>query len=308
MKKFLIAVMLFASAAANAAFFDMGQGARPAGMGEAFVGVADDVNALYYNVAGLTRIKMISTTATYTGYMAGLGDSFIGVAVPMNKMGAFGVSWLNTSVGSVYSENTVKLGYAYDLDNMITAGAAIKYMSKTYSAADAVSATNPIFANPTAAALGLDLGVMIKLTGEFSAGVQLENVNSPDISLASSDIVPFVLRAGAGYKVTKNLLTALEIDYRDPDLKAKVGAEYWLDSKFMEALNITNSEIGFRAGFGYGTNSFMNANIGFSFFLPAKYVDIRFDYSFSLPMGYYDGAATHRFSICINEPRPAFSL
>jgi len=154
MKKVLIAVMLFAAAAANAAFFDMGQGARPVGMGEAFVAVADDANAMYYNVAGMTQVRMLSTTATYTGYMDGLSDSFIAAVVPMYKYGAFGVSWLNMSAGSLYSENTFKLGYAYNLNKSWTAGASLKYMMKSYSTGDATSASNPVFSKLTAAALG----------------------------------------------------------------------------------------------------------------------------------------------------------
>jgi len=307
MKKILIALMLFLAAAANAAFFDMGQGARPVGMGEAFVAVADDANALYYNVAGLTQIKMVSTTATYTGYFEGLGDSFIGVAVPMFKFGAVGVSWLNMSNGSLYSENTIKVGYAYNLNKLITAGAAVKYMTKSYGT-DATAALNPLFAKTSAAAFGLDLGVMVKISEEMYVGGQIENLNAPDISLASADVVPMVIRVGARYKVMKGLLSAVEVDYRDPDIKFKAGGEYWLDSKFMEALSIVNSEIGFRAGFGYGTNSFANGNLGFSFYVPAKYVDVRFDYSFTIPMGYVDALSTHRFSICITEPRPAFNL
>jgi len=41
----------------TAALFDVGMGARALGMGGAFVAVANDANALYYNPAGLALIE-----------------------------------------------------------------------------------------------------------------------------------------------------------------------------------------------------------------------------------------------------------
>ena len=38
-------------------FFQEGIAARPAGMGNAFVGVASNINALYWNPAGLALMK-----------------------------------------------------------------------------------------------------------------------------------------------------------------------------------------------------------------------------------------------------------
>ena len=63
----LTAMVVFAAPAVSAqtdedpvgtgALFDIGMGARALGMGGAFVAVADDANALYYNPAGLALIE-----------------------------------------------------------------------------------------------------------------------------------------------------------------------------------------------------------------------------------------------------------
>ena len=42
----------------DAAFEDVAAAARVAGMGNAFVGMADDVSALFYNPAGISRIRL----------------------------------------------------------------------------------------------------------------------------------------------------------------------------------------------------------------------------------------------------------
>ena len=48
------------------AFLRIPIGARPAGMGNAFVSVSDDANALYFNPGGLYQIKGISLGAMWS--------------------------------------------------------------------------------------------------------------------------------------------------------------------------------------------------------------------------------------------------
>ena len=55
-----------------AAFNDIGVGARPLGLGGAFVALADDSNAPNYNAAGLAYIEEIQIGATYAQRFSGL--------------------------------------------------------------------------------------------------------------------------------------------------------------------------------------------------------------------------------------------
>src|SRR4051812_9364268 len=47
------------------AFALPGVGARPGGMGGAFIGLADDIESVYYNPAGLANLKTMNLTAMY---------------------------------------------------------------------------------------------------------------------------------------------------------------------------------------------------------------------------------------------------
>ena len=47
-------------------FLKIGQGARPVAMGDAYRAVADDINGIFWNPAGLTDIRGTAWTATYT--------------------------------------------------------------------------------------------------------------------------------------------------------------------------------------------------------------------------------------------------
>ena len=65
-----LVLLLVASASAEeysnvASMFDLGMGARPLAMGEAFTGLADDGNALFYNPAGLAWMKGLSLLSSY---------------------------------------------------------------------------------------------------------------------------------------------------------------------------------------------------------------------------------------------------
>ncbi|NCQ19562.1 MAG: UPF0164 family protein, partial [Ignavibacteria bacterium] len=55
---------------AAAQFLKISAGARPMSMGETFVAVANDVNTLYWNPAGITNIDKISVGASHTQWFA----------------------------------------------------------------------------------------------------------------------------------------------------------------------------------------------------------------------------------------------
>ena len=65
MRKLSLYLCLFLASNAHAAFEDVGVGARAPGMADAFVAVADDANALFYNPAGLGQLKDGQLYANY---------------------------------------------------------------------------------------------------------------------------------------------------------------------------------------------------------------------------------------------------
>ena len=67
----LVGLLLWVAVSARAqliSLFDLGMGVRPAGMGEAFTGLADDENALFYNPAGLALLTKISMNTLYESH------------------------------------------------------------------------------------------------------------------------------------------------------------------------------------------------------------------------------------------------
>jgi hypothetical protein len=63
-------------------FLKIGTSARAAGMGDAFTAVANDINAIYFNGAGLTHIKKLGYQVNYTKWLA--NTSLYSVAAAWN--------------------------------------------------------------------------------------------------------------------------------------------------------------------------------------------------------------------------------
>ena len=66
-----------------------GVGARSLGMGEAYVAVSDDINALFSNPAGLAIIQKKELTTMYFKGLTDVQTGFLGYVVPWKK----GATW-----------------------------------------------------------------------------------------------------------------------------------------------------------------------------------------------------------------------
>ncbi len=155
-------------------FEDVGAGARPVAMGNAFAGLADDANSIYYNPAGLGLLNNREITGGESWLYLGLTDGsrlfngFIGYVHPVNsEVGTFGVGWLNRSlmdnsalIGGVeesltrYAENIFILSYGRDMSDLadsslegilkieggipgrLSVGMNVKFMTKSFGMDD----------------------------------------------------------------------------------------------------------------------------------------------------------------------------
>src|SRR4029077_6842859 len=106
---FIIAICLFAPLSTLHAqatggqpleFMSYGAGARSLAMGAAFVGVADDASATYWNPAGLSQITRKELTLLKATLFADTTCDFYSCVMPSKKGGsAWGVSMTNLASG-----------------------------------------------------------------------------------------------------------------------------------------------------------------------------------------------------------------
>jgi hypothetical protein len=85
-----------------AAFLELGIGARAMAMGEAFVSVANDGTAFYWNPAGISLLQRAELTGMYASLFKSLERHFhIGFTRPLYGAGAISLNWIRLTVPEI---------------------------------------------------------------------------------------------------------------------------------------------------------------------------------------------------------------
>lgn len=99
---FTFCTLIFAFSPAFAALdlSEIGVGARPLGMGKAFISLADDASAVFLNPAGLARNNNLNLVSM-SGTMFGDVNYLVVGAADNSPLGKFGIGFINSSVSSI---------------------------------------------------------------------------------------------------------------------------------------------------------------------------------------------------------------
>ncbi len=286
-------------------FEDLGVGARPIGMGNAYTALADDVNAIYYNPAGLAQLDECQFTSGYGKLYWGLddgsnlGSGFIGYAHPLYHWGTLGAGWVNFGLQGLYRENSFILSYGNRLNKRLLAGLNLKLLSKKYGkdrytenalidgGPGVTGERDPVFSEGySKTGFSSDLGLLYKFNREYSVGLSLIDINQPHMDLKDNKSkVPMGVKSGFLYN-SDFLTFAFDTTFRNGDVNVYSGVEKWF----------LNRTFGARAGLGVGSRSFSNLALGASY---TKYL-FQFDYAFLYPLsGIRDTYGSHRISLTL---------
>ncbi|MBL8024700.1 MAG: hypothetical protein JNK54_10565 [Elusimicrobia bacterium] len=297
-----IALLLF-TLPASASFSESVTGGRATALDGALTAAPGDVFSLHYNPAGLTDLDTPEAGLFYGRMFKGLSDgsnlsrSFFGWASP-TRWGALGLAYGGYSLGNLYNEETLSLGYAHTLGNRFRWGTALKHLKKsvghnsdTDSAVDPLEGTSFNAEDPTyaesrsASAWDVNLGATWIPTPRWRFGVTGVNLLESDVGLSSSDPVPRVLKAAGSFS-SKIGLALLEVSRR------RVGAEH--QTRLHGGIEKSLGRFALRAGGGMGPNDYKRVSGGFS----AKIQILQVDYGFMLPLtGVKDTSGTHQVSV-----------
>lgn len=190
-------------------------GARASGMGEAFTAVADDVSAIFWNPAGLSRLHRGEMSLMY---LRGLGDGnfgFAGGALPVRSVGTLGMAVTTLQGGplemnhpdgsarTVQSQEdyVVTLSFARTLgriphpvrfqETLLKFGAGVAGKYRRFSLAETA----------TSRGVAADAGLHLSLWRErLNFGFALSNLG-PGVRFRSvSDALPKTFRAGTAIR------------------------------------------------------------------------------------------------------------
>ncbi len=210
-------------------------GPRPRAMGSAFVGVSDDVNAVYWNPAGITQIGRFELTGcTSMLYnVENLSNNYAAAAYNWHGMFAFGMSWVRLELKDIYHEDTINLGIARTVPWLkgLSIGASLKLF--TLAAPGYEKYNDPSYEGSVTKP-SCDIGVHYRSGGAWTLGAVIYNVNEPGLKLLSTTKTPDPVyrdaAIGASYLFRELLLLSFDLRSRQGKLSnaiGRIGSEIW---------------------------------------------------------------------------------
>ena len=224
-------------------------GARPMAMGGAFIGVADDASATYWNPAGLdqkvterdsamgqTLDELDGVGFTYTPTLYNRDeinyDDFVAITTPLKfrdyDLGNLGFSYVNSGfeaeadfpadppwpAGTEYfdrDESWFWLSYGKNIFGGFSVGANLRYQSIEDEDVYDFPGVGSLTFSDDDSLFALDVGLLYKI-GRFSAGVLYQNVNEPEVELwGVKGTYVRNLRPGVAFRPDDDTVIALDI-------------------------------------------------------------------------------------------------
>ena len=225
-----------ASAAAGEtvfAFLKLGVGARPMGLGSAYVALADDATATYWNPAGLAAVRATEISAMHNEWIQDFRHEHVAVGTPLGR-GTLGLSFSgfygselerrdeNGLLTGHFGFNDIAMTAAYGrpISGGLDAGGAVRYVRSMIDDVDATS-------------ISFDLGGRYRLgSSGFSLGAAVQNLGGEATYVEEGFPIPTTVRVGAAWSKPlaslkgRGTLTTEIRKARAEDARFHVGGEY----------------------------------------------------------------------------------
>lgn len=249
--------------ATTALFLNIAQGARPAGMGGAFVAGVDDINACWWNPAGLIRLNSREILYVNTRWIEGVDGNFIAYAQPItayegkkriiagsvilsNVSGIDGYDSAGNPIGSLKAENrAIIFSTALGLTPATSIGASLKAISQDLGGHKGET-------------MAFDLGWLFSPRENLSFGMNLQNIGPKLKTEDASNDLPLNLKLGFSFKPTMlgdNVKAAVDVDVpRDNEVGVHGGVEYWASNAMCVRVGyerVSETRSGYSVGMGF---------------------------------------------------------
>lgn len=238
---FVFLMMFFASSKADipAAFVDIGYGARPLGMGGAYVALASDANAPLWNPACLPYALGWQVTTMYAKQFNIIPYLMGSVTKSINDEFGAGFAFLSSGDDALrentfYFSGGMRLQRFHSLLKGVSAGMTIKVRTASFgNNADG----GPDRIQGSATGYALDFALRYKPATRWTLGLlfrdPVNNIkwNNQTLDSKYSESVPSTMQFGAAYLAHQNVVFAVDWDmamYSDVSSKIFMGGEWRL--------------------------------------------------------------------------------
>ncbi len=266
-------------ATTTGSFLKIGLGARAVGMGGAFVAVANDPSAMYWNPAGVASIVRREAMVSNVQWPADINYTHLTYIAPVAKLGGsvgvqFGV--LSTSIEETSEERPFGTGvtfgyadwlagvtYSARLTDRLLFGVGAKYVHQDLgSDVGGTSAGNLLVDLGTIYYLGISsvrIGMTMAHFGpDFSPGGEFVSPTTGEVRTYDSFSPPTTFRFGVAWEPIERenhrLTTSLEFDQpSDNQFGSHAGVEYEWSRRFAvrTGYDVNADEIKWSAGAGF---------------------------------------------------------
>ena len=346
MKKYIVIVSLlltlvfvaqqaFAVSEATVLFLMITPGARQAAMGEAFVAVANDASAVFWNPAGLAYQQGKEATFMHVNWLPGLTDDlfyeFLSFRTSIEGVGTIGVNVVYLNLGEQQrtsvtgrdlgtfnsSEYAITASYGTTVTDNLAMGVALRFIYSNLSPVGAGTERG----TGQASGFSFDVGLLYTfpfLNNKLNWGMNISNMG-PKIAYideAQADPLPTNLRMGIAYKlvdqkynkvtitadINKLLVTPHTSGKADPFHKALITS--WYDDPLQAELDKITRGIGieywysdlFALRAGYYHDKEGNVKYP-TFGAGIRYASYGFDFGYAAAKEGHPLSGTMRFSL-----------
>lgn len=211
-------------------FLQMGVNARAIGMAESYVAVTDGADGVFWNPAGLGRVRKRSTCLMHSLYLEGSFYDFASYArrITSRDVAAIGIQYLNAGSIDRTDEFGADSGSFHPYDVALSFSGARKFLgfgdeNWILGVTGKLIRSRIIETATTGAA---DLGLLWIPFDKWSVGFAVQNVGGSLKYADEGDPLPFNLKLGTAYRL--RLLTfATDLNFpRDADPNVSFGAEW----------------------------------------------------------------------------------
>ena len=167
-------------ATTSAAFLEIGPGARSLGMGSAFVSVADDASALYWNPAGIVYVSRPEVQTYYSPWLVETQFYYNTAVIPMGGFGNLGISFTAVTmdemmVRTVQDPEPSKYGQKFDAGNISMGIAYAKKLTDRFSFGFQTKFIQESIWQMKAQGIAVDIGTLFITKNNLRIGMSVSN-------------------------------------------------------------------------------------------------------------------------------------
>ncbi|HDZ12256.1 MAG TPA: PorV/PorQ family protein, partial [Bacteroidetes bacterium] len=210
-----------------AQFLKIQVGARAIGMGGAYAAAANDISSIYWNPAGLTRIKPNGSVGfIHTKWLAGTNFDFVGAAIRAGSIGVIGLSFTSLSMPDMRvrtefePEGTGEFFSALDLAMGVSFARAI---TDRFSVGFNMKYIRQQIWHMTSSAIAFDLGILFQTDFNWlTLGMSISNFG-PKMHYTGKDVFINYDFNPDEYGDNSYIFANLQTDYWDLPLMFRFG-------------------------------------------------------------------------------------